>query len=191
MQPRFHYNCRVQDWVLLAYRLPREPSTPRIALWRRLRRLGAAQVLRWARGSPVEPADAGAARVARGRGRGCGRIGNHLDRPTWHSGRGPRPRGPHAERGGGGLPARGRGSPRSGRRPVEGASTPRAARDPRARLLRRAWAPGGRAGAREPRRRRRSARDLGDAARLSRRSHRLRVADQALRRSRGRVRVRR
>lgn len=33
------------DWVLLAYRLPREPSTPRIALWRKLRRLGAVQVL--------------------------------------------------------------------------------------------------------------------------------------------------
>ena len=32
-------------WVLLAYRLPREPSTPRSALWRKLRRLGAAQVL--------------------------------------------------------------------------------------------------------------------------------------------------
>jgi hypothetical protein len=32
-------------WVLLAYRLPREPSTPRSALWRRLRRLGAVQVL--------------------------------------------------------------------------------------------------------------------------------------------------
>lgn len=31
-------------WVLLAYRLPREPSTPRIALWRQLRRLGVAQV---------------------------------------------------------------------------------------------------------------------------------------------------
>lgn len=29
---------------MLAYRLPREPSTPRIALWRALRRLGAAQV---------------------------------------------------------------------------------------------------------------------------------------------------
>ncbi len=33
------------QWVLLAYRLPRAPSTPRIALWRNLRRLGAAQVL--------------------------------------------------------------------------------------------------------------------------------------------------
>jgi hypothetical protein len=31
--------------VLLAYRLPREPSTPRSALWRKLRRLGAAQIL--------------------------------------------------------------------------------------------------------------------------------------------------
>src|SRR5262249_39018906 len=31
-------------WVLLAYRLPREPSTPRIAVWRRLRRLGALQL---------------------------------------------------------------------------------------------------------------------------------------------------
>lgn len=33
------------QWVLLAYRLPREPSTPRIALWRALRRLGAAQLI--------------------------------------------------------------------------------------------------------------------------------------------------
>ena len=32
-------------WVLLAYRLPREPSTPRIALWRRLRALGVAQLV--------------------------------------------------------------------------------------------------------------------------------------------------
>lgn len=31
-------------WVLLAYRLPREPSTPRISVWRQLRRLGVAQV---------------------------------------------------------------------------------------------------------------------------------------------------
>ena len=32
-------------WVLLAYRLQREPSTPRIAVWRRLKRLGVAQLL--------------------------------------------------------------------------------------------------------------------------------------------------
>jgi len=32
-------------WVLLAYKLPRDPSTPRSTLWRKLRRLGAAQVL--------------------------------------------------------------------------------------------------------------------------------------------------
>ena len=31
-------------WVLLAYRLPREPSTPRIGLWRSLRRLGVGQI---------------------------------------------------------------------------------------------------------------------------------------------------
>jgi hypothetical protein len=31
-------------WVLLAYRLPREPSTPRIALWRKLKRLGVVQL---------------------------------------------------------------------------------------------------------------------------------------------------
>ena len=32
------------EWVLLSYRLPREPSTPRIALWRRLRGLGVAKL---------------------------------------------------------------------------------------------------------------------------------------------------
>jgi hypothetical protein len=32
-------------WVFLVYRLPREPSTPRINLWRKLRRLGVAQLL--------------------------------------------------------------------------------------------------------------------------------------------------
>jgi hypothetical protein len=31
--------------VLLAFRLPREPSTPRIAVWRKLKRLGVAQLL--------------------------------------------------------------------------------------------------------------------------------------------------
>lgn len=33
-----------QDWVLLSYRIPREPSTPRIAIWRKLKDLGVAQV---------------------------------------------------------------------------------------------------------------------------------------------------
>ena len=33
------------EWVLLAYRLPREPSTPRIAVWRKLRKLGAVQLV--------------------------------------------------------------------------------------------------------------------------------------------------
>jgi hypothetical protein len=32
------------EWVLLSYRLPREPSTPRTAVWRKLRRLGVAQI---------------------------------------------------------------------------------------------------------------------------------------------------
>jgi hypothetical protein len=35
---------RQTRWVLLAYRLPREPSTPRISLWRTLRRLGVGQI---------------------------------------------------------------------------------------------------------------------------------------------------
>lgn len=35
---------RRTPWVLLAYRLPREPSTPRITVWRQLRRLGVAQI---------------------------------------------------------------------------------------------------------------------------------------------------
>jgi hypothetical protein len=34
----------MSTWVLLAYRLPREPSTPRITVWRQLRRLGVAQL---------------------------------------------------------------------------------------------------------------------------------------------------
>jgi hypothetical protein len=33
------------QWVFLAYRLPREPSTPRITVWRKLKRLGVAQIL--------------------------------------------------------------------------------------------------------------------------------------------------
>jgi hypothetical protein len=33
-----------EDWVLLAYRLPRVPSTPRSQVWRKLKRLGVAQL---------------------------------------------------------------------------------------------------------------------------------------------------
>jgi hypothetical protein len=33
-----------EDWVLLAYRLPRVPSTPRSAVWRKLRRFGVVQL---------------------------------------------------------------------------------------------------------------------------------------------------
>jgi hypothetical protein len=43
------------EWVLLAYRLPREPSGPRTTLWRRLKRLGVAQI---ADGLVALPADA-------------------------------------------------------------------------------------------------------------------------------------
>jgi hypothetical protein len=32
-------------WVLLAYRLPRKPSAPRLSVWRKLKRLGVAQLL--------------------------------------------------------------------------------------------------------------------------------------------------
>jgi hypothetical protein len=48
VQPRLHDSVTPlarAEWVLLAYRLPREPSTPRIAIWRKLKRLGAAQLL--------------------------------------------------------------------------------------------------------------------------------------------------
>jgi hypothetical protein len=42
-------------WVLLSYRLPREPSTPRIGVWRKLERLG---VARLGDGLVALPADA-------------------------------------------------------------------------------------------------------------------------------------
>jgi hypothetical protein len=43
------------EWVMLAYRLPREPSTPRIALWRRLKRLGAVQLADGLVALPLDP----------------------------------------------------------------------------------------------------------------------------------------
>ena len=42
-------------WVLLSYRIPREPSTPRITVWRKLKRLGVAQI---SDGLVALPADA-------------------------------------------------------------------------------------------------------------------------------------
>lgn len=42
-------------WVLLSYRMPREPSTRRIAVWRKLKRLGVAQI---SDGLVALPADA-------------------------------------------------------------------------------------------------------------------------------------
>jgi hypothetical protein len=41
------------QWVFLAYRLPREPSTPRISVWRKLRALGVAQLLDGLAGLPL------------------------------------------------------------------------------------------------------------------------------------------
>ncbi|WP_218639403.1 Chromate resistance protein ChrB [Streptomyces sp. IMTB 2501] len=46
---------RPGQWVLLSYRMPREPSTPRIAVWRKLKRLGVAQI---SDGLVTLPADA-------------------------------------------------------------------------------------------------------------------------------------
>jgi hypothetical protein len=43
------------EWVLLAYRLPREPSTPRITVWRKLRKLGALQVVDGLVALPADP----------------------------------------------------------------------------------------------------------------------------------------
>lgn len=46
---------RPGTWALLSYRLPREPSTPRITVWRKLRRLGVVQI---SDGLVALPADA-------------------------------------------------------------------------------------------------------------------------------------
>jgi hypothetical protein len=47
--------ARLESWVLLAYRLPREPSNPRVGVWRKLERLG---VARLGDGLVALPADA-------------------------------------------------------------------------------------------------------------------------------------
>src|SRR3954469_8133165 len=59
LQPWLHANkvrlMAQMDWVLLAYRMPREPSTPRITVWRKLRKLGVVQLVD---GLVALPADA-------------------------------------------------------------------------------------------------------------------------------------
>jgi ChrB-like protein len=39
-----HATDQPGEWVLLSYRLPREPSGPRTAVWRKLRKLGVVQI---------------------------------------------------------------------------------------------------------------------------------------------------
>jgi uncharacterized protein YdbL (DUF1318 family) len=55
VQPWLHRDVEIGEWVMLSYRLPRDPSGPRTTLWRRLRRLGVAQL---ADGLVALPADA-------------------------------------------------------------------------------------------------------------------------------------
>lgn len=43
-----------REWVLLAYRLPRVPSTPRSAIWRKLKRLGVVQLADGLVGLPAD-----------------------------------------------------------------------------------------------------------------------------------------
>jgi hypothetical protein len=44
MQPWLQRPVATGEWVMLSYRLPREPSAPRTTLWRRLRRLDVVQL---------------------------------------------------------------------------------------------------------------------------------------------------
>ena len=66
MQPRSHAHSGIvwsvarrqstdEQWVLLSYRLPREPSTPRSSVWRRLKRLGVAQLADGLVALPADP----------------------------------------------------------------------------------------------------------------------------------------
>lgn len=54
LRPSSRRNAAGQ-WVLLSYWLPREPSTPRITIWRKLKRLGVGQI---SDGLVALPADA-------------------------------------------------------------------------------------------------------------------------------------
>jgi hypothetical protein len=45
---------KVRRWVLLVYRIPREPSSPRIAVWRKLERLGVARLADGLVGLPAD-----------------------------------------------------------------------------------------------------------------------------------------
>ncbi|MFD9667165.1 Chromate resistance protein ChrB [Rhodococcus sp. NPDC059968] len=44
MEPTPTPDERPDEWVMLVYRIPREPSTPRIAVWRKLRKYGVFQL---------------------------------------------------------------------------------------------------------------------------------------------------
>jgi hypothetical protein len=46
---------QAEDWVMLAYRLPRVPSTPRSAVWRKLKRLGVAWIADGLVALPADP----------------------------------------------------------------------------------------------------------------------------------------
>src|SRR5438552_17238224 len=77
-------------WVLLAYRLPRDPSTPRSALWRKLRRLGAVQVLDGLAALPLERRAHSSSRARTASERvgfrncvGVGGFGRRSDRFGW------------------------------------------------------------------------------------------------------------
>lgn len=51
----FVFMTEPTTWALLAYRLPREPSTPRITVWRKLKRLGAVQMVDGLVALPADP----------------------------------------------------------------------------------------------------------------------------------------
>src|SRR5258707_14598938 len=76
-------------WVLLAYRLPHEPSTPRIAVWRQLRHLGVGHVSDGVVALPLDArTHARATRVARRNRRRARWRGHDLAGGTGHGGAG-------------------------------------------------------------------------------------------------------